>query len=129
MREHLDDSVKKRTLKAHKASRRQLLPLPAHLVLALLLLGVILQLRGLAPRPACHPHRPLEPVPVTLRTLQSPCFSRSSCRGGGWGRGFLPFTQVLPSVGSPLSLEKFVPREGILILETAVLLQDEGSDC
>lgn len=43
MREDLDDSAKKRTLKAHKASRRQLLPLSAHPVPALLLLGVILQ--------------------------------------------------------------------------------------
>lgn len=44
MTEDLDYSVKKRTLKAHKASRRQLLPLPAHPALALLLLGVILHL-------------------------------------------------------------------------------------
>lgn len=38
---------------------------------------------------------------------------------------------VLPNVGwfafSP-SL-KFVPQEGILVLETAVLLQGEGSNC
>lgn len=49
VKKDLDDSVKKRTLKPHKASRRQLLPLPAHPVLALLLLSVILQLGGLGP--------------------------------------------------------------------------------
>lgn len=61
MRAHLDDLVKKRTLKAHKASRRQLLPLPAHPVLALLLLGVILQLRGLGPPPLATPTDLLNP--------------------------------------------------------------------
>lgn len=51
VKKDLDDSVKKRTLKPHKASRRQLLPIPAHPVLALLLLSVILQLGGLGPPP------------------------------------------------------------------------------
>lgn len=83
MTEDLDYSVKKKILKTHKASRRQLLPLPAHPALAQLLLGVILHLEGLRDPRACHPHRPLEPFPVTLRTLQSPCFSCGSCQGGG----------------------------------------------
>lgn len=129
MREDLDDSAKKRTFKAHKASRRQLLPLPAHPVPALLLLGVILQPGGVRAPPACHLHKPLEAFPVTLRALQSSCFPCGSCHGGGW-EGFLPFIQVLHNVGlfvfSP-SL-KFVPQEGILILETAVLVQGEGSN-